>query len=167
LSELLNICLSCGICCDGTIIGFVQLDKEELPDLKKLMHVEEMDEAGFFLEPCENLVGCSCSIYSRRPKQCDTYNCKLLKSVEQNEINFDSAIEVIQRIKHGKADILKKLNTLPFEFKSQSFYFQILELKKILENNTIESLSHDYSELLVDITVLNTLLTKSIGHSLE
>ena len=90
-----------------------------------------------------------------------------MKSVEQNEINFDSAIEVIQRIKHGKADILKKLITLPFEFKSQSFYFQILELKKILENNTIESLSHDYSELLVDITVLNTLLTQSIGHSLE
>ena len=132
------------------------------------MYLEEMDEAGFFLEPCENLVGCSCSIYSRRPKQCDTYNCKLLKSVEQNEINFDSAIEVIQRIKHGKADILKKLNTLPFEFKSQSFYFQTLELKKVLEQSKSNGfLSPDHEKLLEDIHHLSTLISENIGHSLE
>ena len=81
--------------------------------------------------------------------------------------NFIYAEEVIQLIKERKADILKKLNTQQFEFKSQSFYFQILELKKVLENNTTESLSYDYSELLVDISDLNTLLTENIGLSLE
>jgi hypothetical protein len=37
MNDSTNICLSSGLCCDGTLIGFVQLSDEEIPELRKLM----------------------------------------------------------------------------------------------------------------------------------
>ena len=42
MNDSTNICLSCGLCCDGTLIGFVQLCEEEIPELSKL--IEEKEE---------------------------------------------------------------------------------------------------------------------------
>lgn len=107
MNESLNVCLSCGFCCDGTVIGFVPLDREELSVLRKLMDIVESNGEGFFLQPCDNYSGDGCNIYSQRPKQCTNFKCGLLKSFEQKELDFDSAIEVINVVKQ-KRSLLKK-----------------------------------------------------------
>lgn len=101
MNDSLNICLPCGLCCDGTMIGHVQLDREELPVLKRLMNIEDENGNGFFLQPCNNYCD-RCNIYSQKPKQCANFNCALLKSLKQKEVDFESAIEIISVFKQKK-----------------------------------------------------------------
>ena len=167
MSESGNVCLSCGLCCDGTIIGFVQLDGDELSALKELMDIEESSNKGVFLQPCNNYCD-GCNIYSQRPKQCASFKCRLLKSVEKKELDFDSAIDVISLVKQKKSAIEKQLTTLPFKLKSQSFYFKMVELKNLLTINNIDSsMSHNHGDLMSDLMQLDKLLSKNFGVSLS
>jgi hypothetical protein len=163
MNDSSNICLSCGFCCDGTVIGFVQLDSEELPKMRGLMDIEEGNGNGFFLQPCNNFCD-GCTIYSQRPKQCANFKCGLLKSVEQNEVDFDSAVEIIDVIKQKKIAIEEKLALMPFELQSQSFNFKMVELKKLLQKiKSEELLTPIHQDLIADLQQLEGLLLKNFG----
>ena len=166
MSNASNICLSCGLCCDGTLIGYVNLGNEELPVLREVMTIEGVDDNGFFLQPCNNYCD-GCHIYSKRPKQCASFKCGLLKSLEQKQLDFASAIEMINELKQKKFAIEKKIETLQFALKSQSFYFKMFELKKLLEKNKSESsLMQNQLELISDLDHLDSLMSKKFGVAL-
>ena len=157
-----NICLSCGLCCDGSLVGFVDIDNDELPALKELMSIDEEQGHGFFLLPCDNL-GCDgCTIYSDRPKQCRSFNCGLLNAVTKKGVAIDSAKTTINEVKAKKEVILNKLSTLQIELKSKSFYFQVVELKKLLLTS-----NQKHQDILLDIDLLDQLITKEFGVSLS
>ena len=165
MNDSLNICLSCGLCCDGTLIGHVQLNREEIPALRKIMDIEDESGNGFFLHPCSKYCD-GCTIYSQRPKQCASFNCGLLTSYEQKELGFDSAIEIIDRTRQKKIAIGKKIVALNITLKSQSFYFKMVELKKVLQKIKSESsFTQKHIELIADLKELDGLLTNSFGIS--
>ena len=158
--ESTNLCLSCGLCCDGTLIGFVRLDTKELSDLSEIKHIEEADGKGFFLQPCDDYCD-GCTIYSQRPKQCAKFKCGLLKSVEKKKVDFDSAIEVINTVKQKKEVIEKKVAKLKLELKHKSFYFKTVELKKILQHIKYESdLSKNHQQLMSDLNALELIISE-------
>jgi Fe-S-cluster containining protein len=158
-----KICLACGLCCDGTLVGFVQLDREELPIIRELKDIEEENGNGFFLLPCKNYCD-GCNIYLKRPRQCAHFKCGLLKSIEQKELDFDAAVEIINMVKQKKSAIEKKLEILQFELQSQSFHFKMVELKKLLQKNEFESsLTQNHLELMSDLEQLNNLMTEKMG----
>ena len=165
MNDSLNICLPCGLCCDGTLIGHVQLDREELPALRELLDLEDENGNGFFLQPCNQYCD-GCNIYSQRPKKCASFNCGLLKSFQQKELNYDSVIEIINLVKQKKSAIEKKIVILKIELKSESFYFKMVELKKLLQKTKPESLlTQNYLELTSDLKQLDSLLTNKFGIS--
>lgn len=166
MSEPTNICLACGLCCDGTLIGFVQLESAELSSVRKLMEIEETDQNGMFFLPC-NEIGCNgCNVYSQRPKACRNFECGVLKSVEKKELSFDKATEVIEVVKQKKVAIEKLVATLQIELQSKSFHFKTLELKKLLRKDKSElSLSKNHQELKLELEELEKLLSKSFGVS--
>lgn len=167
MNDSLNICLSCGLCCDGTLIGFVQLDHSELPELRKIMDLEEKNGNGFFLQPCNNYCD-GCNIYSKRPKQCTNFNCGLLKSVEQKELSFDLATETINMVKQKKIAIEEKIDTLQFKLQSKSFHFKMVELKKLLQEKKAESsLKQNDLELISNLKQLDNLLSQKFGLSMH
>jgi len=160
-----NICLSCGLCCDGTILGFVQLDNDEMPALKKIMDIEDEKGNGFFLQPCKKYCD-GCTIYSQRPKQCGLFECGLLKSVEKKEIKFESALEIVNVVKQKRSAIAKNVALLNIELHSPSFYFRMVELKKLLEKNKAESsLTQNHLELIADLAHLDGLLSNEFDVS--
>lgn len=161
-----NICLACGLCCDGTLIGHVQLDREELPTLKKLMEIEDENSNGFFLQPCDKYCD-GCTIYSQRPKQCDNFKCDLLNSVESKKTEFSTALDAINSVKQQKTLIEKKLAKLTIKLHSKSFHFKMVELKKLLKQQESESLlSQDHLDLRINLEKLNNLLLQKFGVSL-
>ena len=166
MSDPTNICLSCGLCCDGTLIGFVQLESEELSPVRKLMEIEQTGENGMFFLPCNEL-GCNgCNIYSQRPKACRNFECGVLKSVEKKELSFDNATDVIDVVKQKKIAIEKHVATLQIELQSKSFHFKMLELKKLLRKDKSElTLSKNHQELKLELEELEKLLSKSFGVS--
>jgi uncharacterized protein len=167
MNDSTNLCLSCGHCCEGTVIGFVQLDHEELPVLKELMEIEEASVGGFFLQPCSRYCN-GCTIYSQRPKHCASYKCGLLKSFEQNELDFDSAIKIVEEVRIKKIALEEKLGLLPFKLKSESFYFKMVELKQLFQKDNPElSLTQNDLDLRADFKQLESLLLDKFDISLS
>ncbi|MFB9865660.1 YkgJ family cysteine cluster protein [Rufibacter immobilis] len=166
MNDSTNICLSCGFCCDGTVVGFVQLGREELPGLRESMDIENANGEGFFLQPCSNYCG-GCTIYSKRPRQCANFECALLESLGQKRLDYDSAVKIVDVVRQKKIAIEGMLALLPFELQSQSFYFKMVELKKLLRRNEPElSLVPNHLDLLSDLDQLDRVLSKEFGASI-
>lgn len=160
MSDSSNICLECGLCCNGTLIGFVQVEPEELPEIRKIMNIEEERGHGFFLQPCSKFCD-GCTIYSQRPKQCDLFKCGLLNAVEQKALDFDLAVEKINVVKLKKVALEKKLAQQDLQLKSHSFYFKMVELNKVMQKIDSEAtLTQNQQELFSDLLEFNKLVSK-------
>ena len=89
-NELNNLCLSCGLCCNGAAFTHVALSQGDRDRLQqaghKLAHAE--DRISF---PCQFLDGNRCSAYPERPRACRAYRCETLISVQAGEISLDEA----------------------------------------------------------------------------
>ena len=158
-----NICLACGICCDGTLIGFVEVEAAEFSRLKGVLEIEESDEIGFFLHPCEKFCE-KCTIYDQRPKQCGLFECKVLKSYEQNDLDFNSATQIIEEVIQKKQAIEKQLLELELVLKSGSFCFKMMELKNLFAKNKEEATDSE-KNLLFHVDEINKLVMKHFGVS--
>lgn len=167
MDDSTNLCLSCGLCCDGTVLGFVQLGREELPAFRELMDIENTKGEGFFLQPCKKYCD-GCKIYTNRPKQCASFQCGLLKSLEHKELDLESAIEIAHEVKQRKLAIERKISLLQVELRSQSFYFKMVELKKLFQKNKSGlSLTQSHLDLTSDLKQLDSLLSKKFGLSVN
>lgn len=167
MNDSTNICLACGLCCDGTLIGHVQLANEELAAVKEVMEIEESHGHGFFLQPCKKFCN-GCAIYDKRPNHCASFECQLLKSVDQKKLEFDTAVEITKVVKQQKISLEQKLSILNIELKSNSFYFKMAELKRILQKNKVQLIaSQKQLELLVDIERFESLLLDKFGISMD
>ncbi len=132
MNDLSSICLSCGLCCDGTLIGFVQLDEEEISRVRDVMPIEESHGQGFFVHPCSQLCGTSCQVYDRRPRQCASFECGLLKKVKTGAHDQKSAHSRIEHLKTLRQTLRQQLDQMGVTISSKSFYFGILEVEKKL-----------------------------------
>tara|TARA_Y100000589_G_scaffold58116_1_gene48522 strand:+ start:4172 stop:4633 length:462 start_codon:yes stop_codon:yes gene_type:complete len=151
------------LCCNGTTIGFVQLEKNELMRVKKILEIEEEGGNGFILQPCKKL-GCNgCTIYNERPLQCVKFECELLSSIKEQSISFSSAIEIIEDVKRKKKAIEKMIEIEKINLTSKSFYFKAFELRKkmLKTNRPSDGLKH----LISQLEDLNLMVTMNFGIS--
>ena len=165
MSDLNDICLACGLCCDGTLLGFVQLESEEVPVMKELMQVENANGDGVFIQPCSKYCD-GCTIYSKRPKQCASFKCGLLKSFEKKELDFDMAIELINEVKQRKIVVEKKLALQEFKLQSHSFYFKMVELNRLHKSMSSPS-TQNYLDLISELKQLDEILSEKFDLSLS
>ena len=68
-----DLCLSCGLCCDGSLFWAVPVEQgEEVP--------VQLDAAGRLRQPCTCFDG-TCTIYAGRPAACRKFDCRVLQTV--------------------------------------------------------------------------------------
>jgi len=80
-TEVDDICLACGLCCDGTLFSHVTLQDSDDSDALAILELEQVDDASSFVQPCQVLGSCgSCQVYHDRPVMCAKFECDLLKS---------------------------------------------------------------------------------------
>ena len=163
MDDFSNICLSCGLCCDGTLIGFVELGKKEVPALREIMDIEEGNNINIFLQPCDKYCN-GCTIYADRPGNCIKFKCGLLNRVEQKDVTFESAVNTIELVKEKKAAIEKQMASLNIDLKSASFYLRMAELNKILHTPKFEeNLTAEHLNTITNIRQLKELITKKFN----
>ena len=78
-----TLCTRCGLCCDGTLLGDVELTgPAEAARLELLGLDVDTDDADTELLslPCAALCGTRCGIYLQRPQSCRTFECRLLQN---------------------------------------------------------------------------------------
>lgn len=92
-----DLCLSCGLCCDGSLFWAVPLEPgEALP--------VPLDADGRLRQPCACFDG-ACTIYADRPAGCRDFTCHVLEATASGQRGRDWALARI-------ADMRRTLATL-------------------------------------------------------
>ncbi len=106
-----KLCPNCGLCCDSTLFADVELRAgDDAMRLKKLglkLHKKGQGKLAF-AQPCACFDGKHCKIYHDRPKRCRTFECGLLKKLEAEEFNTQTALRKISEAKI----LVKKVRSL-------------------------------------------------------
>lgn len=95
-----NICVGCGICCDGHLFDHVPLAEGEEGLCADLgLAVEPGESTARFAQPCACFASGSCTVYDRRPTTCRTFRCRLLRNVEKGRVTTQEAQAVIAKVR--------------------------------------------------------------------
>jgi uncharacterized protein len=93
-----QLCPNCGLCCDSTLFGDVELragdDAERLKQLGLTLEKKGRSKLAF-AQSCACFDGKLCKIYDDRPKRCRTFECGLLKRVQADELSAGAALKKI------------------------------------------------------------------------
>jgi hypothetical protein len=87
-----DLCIDCGLCCDGTLFGAVPLthdDRARLEGAGLLKPGEPLDQR------CRALEGCRCTVYAQRPLACRQFQCLLLIALKDGEVPLKGAKAVV------------------------------------------------------------------------
>ena len=92
------VCVTCGLCCDGTLFGHAELnpgEKGQLPDLIE-QNVFMIGEKDYFRLPCLYFSG-RCTIYeSNRAFVCGSFRCRLLSDMADGKVSPEDALETVR-----------------------------------------------------------------------
>ncbi len=96
LTPLSQLCVSCGLCCDGSIFGFVALSNDEPERLEKLpVQIDRLGDRSSLRLPCHALKNRCCSVYAERPSGCRTFVCKLGEHLTHGNLTSGECSEVV------------------------------------------------------------------------
>jgi uncharacterized protein len=121
-SELVSLCQSCGLCCDGSLFGRAGLSPEEVSRARKNgLHV--LDNAECFEQPCRALASSGaaldgnrvCSIYGERPRSCRTFTCRLHERHRIEGGPLEPRLAAVRRVRE-LAEHLKAHGLRPDDF---------------------------------------------------
>lgn len=90
-----DICVRCGLCCDGSLFKFTPLDENKDEGLVRTLEanrvviVPDASDPGKsgMVQPCQCSSPTGCKIYLKRPSICRAYRCKTLQQLELGEID--------------------------------------------------------------------------------
>ena len=107
-----ELCVACGICCDGILFSSVTItDPSEAERVRALrIPVHVVDERHFFDQPCSALGDNGCSIYTERPLLCHAYRCLLLKQVDAGTMPLANALRIVEAARRREVEIRALMN---------------------------------------------------------
>lgn len=106
-----DLCLACGLCCDGTIFDVARVAESELPALAELgIRTGTRPFGAVLVQPCVALDGAACTVYAHRPHTCRAYRCNLLVALEEGEADL---ADCLVHIDGAKA--LKQAHAIEFD----------------------------------------------------
>lgn len=101
--EAQDLCVACGLCCDGTIFSSVTVKTASDEELCETLgiRVTQGPRKKFFAQPCPMYINRECSIYfENRPGVCVRFRCKLLKRLISGNCSYEEAIELVRKAVH-------------------------------------------------------------------
>jgi hypothetical protein len=104
--DLSLLCQSCGLCCDGSLFGRVDLEAHEVEGARKRgLHVVAGGRS--FEQPCSALAVAAsgpgdhrgCSLYEDRPQSCRRFACRLYEKYRLEGGPVDEPLSVVRRVR--------------------------------------------------------------------
>ncbi|MEY2467179.1 MAG: uncharacterized protein QOD03_1700 [Verrucomicrobiota bacterium] len=168
-----QLCLKCGLCCNGVIFAHGQLqptdDAPRLGSLGLALIQNRKSQIGNqkFSQPCAAFDGCRCKIYSERPQYCRQFDCLLLKSVKEGRAGTADAIHIIKKARRSADKVKTILRQLDDRDEQVALSVRFQRTQKRMEAG---KLSRDnavaFGELTLAMHSLNMLLAEKFypGH---
>ena len=155
LSLASRLCLSCGLCCDGTLFeqGNVAEGEAAQTELAGFKVKKDDRQKSTFLFPCQNLDGKCCTAYERwRPKVCSSFFCEVQKRTAAGECTEAEAMGLIATAHSYRAQIMESV--------PEGSAFTDARRKFNAIANTRETLAPEDARLVVRMFVLDRFLDK-------
>ena len=105
------LCLSCGLCCDGTLFGSVPLKAADVlvPLQAGGIEIQAKETEQYFTQPCAAYRQSCCQVYTGRPASCRKYRCQLLRKYESGAISWAETQQRIGRVQTIKETLRTEL----------------------------------------------------------
>lgn len=109
-----QLCLACGLCCDGTLFGHVRLAPGDDPKRLKALGLpvtvsRAKTPVTFMRQPCSALCADrTCRVYADRPGQCRTFECGVFQGAQAGRIKFAAALRAVRQARR-RADKIRRL----------------------------------------------------------
>lgn len=146
------LCRACGFCCDGMLFGGVQLTEEEaITTTQRSLPVLQGEDGPRMLLPCPAHLG-TCTIYEERPSVCRSYHCQLVNQLDQGDIDLESALLRVERLRALADAIRPHLQDSEGDFWEQAGALQQRPFAWQLENE----------DLMIQIATLREMLARFI-----
>ena len=162
-----ELCLQCGLCCDGTLFRAVELRSgDDAARLKALglairpvrrRHVENAKPSSppsapdgtQFSQPCRALgAGCHCRIYSDRPTYCQQFECLLFQQVRETKQTAAEALRLIRSARRRAATVRRLLEKLGDHDTQEPLALRFRRMRKRIETTAAGSeLAMDRNEV--------------------
>lgn len=101
--ELALLCQSCGMCCDGSLFGRVDLEPDEIEPARR-NRLRVLGGRGFE-QPCTALAqrerepGRVCAIYDQRPGACRRFACRLYERHRREGGPLEPRLAAVRRVR--------------------------------------------------------------------
>ena len=160
-----EICLKCGMCCDGTLFLHASLNPGERGNLPEKIERNTFNESEkeYFRLPCLYFDS-KCMIYDiKRADVCSRYRCQLLIDLATDKVSKKTAIEIVREAHRQRQEIFKEYHNLSDE--KRVLFFKELPhvlLRKIGSVNCNEMTKKRYELLLGSCNILEALLIRHI-----
>jgi uncharacterized protein len=103
----MSLCLSCGLCCDGTMFREVPVTKAEAKALGRRALFNRARTR--MTQPCRALKERCCQVYDDRPAKCREFNCLVLQSLVRGDLTEAEARESIDDVLSRRARVAELL----------------------------------------------------------
>lgn len=109
-----QLCVACGLCCDGTLFDLVKLEAtDNAPKLKQLGLPVKVTRGKvpvtLFPQPCAALCADRvCRIYADRPWQCRVFECGVFKEAKSGRMTVEVAQRLVKQARK-RADKARRL----------------------------------------------------------
>jgi hypothetical protein len=103
-----DLCLSCGLCCDGSLFATICLSPEDAQRIEArklpLLPIDGGTEQLAAEQPCGAFAG-RCTVFADRPAVCQHYRCDVLKAVEGGALPEQEAALLVVRARALAASV--------------------------------------------------------------
>ncbi|MCI0536056.1 MAG: YkgJ family cysteine cluster protein [Verrucomicrobiales bacterium] len=160
-----TLCLTCGVCCDGTLFKDVQLLPADDPaKLRSAGLRVTIPHSAFRIphlrQPCAALgADCRCRVYADRPAYCRQFECLLLKSVLEGRTEISVALGVIRTVRQRAEKVRRLLRELGDGNDQMPLSQRFRRVARQIHNGDIDEATGDlFGELTLAVQDLNVLL---------
>ena len=154
--KLSEICVKCGMCCDGTLFNRATIKNTEDERLAKSFGLTTFSDADGKLNfqlPCHLFKGC-CTVYDQaRPNICGSFFCEPLKKAQKDEITFEKAEKLIDATVKLRNEIIEIASTIT-EFKG----YDIRQLYAELDPKPSEAMKK-HGKLLIKMIAIRVAMS--------
>ncbi len=159
-----QLCLACGLCCDGTLFDNVQLGPGD--DAKKLKALglpvfasRSKPPITLFRQPCTALCADrTCRVYADRPGQCRDFECGVFKDSAAGRIEFAAALRLVKQARRRADKVRRLLRELGDSAEHRSLTERFSDTKQRMESGVAdEGAGHTFAELSLAVHQLNLL----------
>lgn len=149
-----QLCLACGLCCDGALFDNVRLVAgEDAAKLRALGLPVAVSRAKVpvarFPQPCAALCADrTCRVYADRPSQCRSFECGVFKDFAADRIDFAAALRLVKQARRQVNHVRRLLRELGDTEEQRSLNERFRRTKQRLEAGGAEADAADaFAEL--------------------